>query len=96
MLIFTSLISILITWWSIYELFYSPRARIKKLWEEVFSIASKIHDINKKYPEGSLFVIRAYEKEREKRDTMINTLLDYYFDPEEDREYVEENRATQN
>ena len=36
-----------------------------------------------------------FEKAMAKREKMINALLDYYFDPVEDREYIKEKRPEQ-
>jgi hypothetical protein len=82
----------LVAWGLVYEFLYSPKARIKRLWKEVFLISSKIYE-QKKLSEGTYDpLVRAYEKIIEKKEKMIGSLLEYYFDPEEDGEYIHENK----
>jgi hypothetical protein len=74
---------------------YSPRAHIASLWREAFALSFKVglakgfsrsdSDFNKK---------EQYEIARSKKYKLINALLDYYFDPEKDKKYVQENRVT--
>lgn len=76
----------------IYEFFYSPKARVRRLWKEVFTISHEIGKYNSKDSVEDSSVKEPYEKTMRKKEKMINALLDYYFDPEEDREYIKENR----
>lgn len=66
------------TWGLVYEYYYSPKARIKKLYREI----SKLKLLS---PSDSLIVLT----EANKKGKMINALIDYYFDPVEDKEYIE-------
>lgn len=82
----------LMGWWIVYELLYSPKARIKRLWKEIFTIAYKIGDIRKRFGENYNDPLTgAYERINDKKKKMIKAILEYYFDPEEDEEYIREN-----
>ena len=82
----------LTTWVFLYEYLYSPKARIRRLWNEIFVIS---HETGKHSSEDSVadsLIKESFEKAIQKKEKMINSLLDYYFDPEEDRGYIEENK----
>ncbi len=90
--ILTILATAFITWVLAYEGFYSPKARIKRLRKEIYTISS---EIGKLYTNDSVvdsLTLKPYENAIHKKEKMINVLLDYHFDPEEDQEYIEENR----
>lgn len=76
-----------------YELWFSPKAMIEKLWKEVFKFSHEIGKLKKLNEEvGWRINIGAWQKQIDKREKLINALLEYYFDPEEDEEYISENR----
>lgn len=81
-----------ITWVVTSELFYSPKARVRQLWKEVFKLAQKVGEQKKRFPDIPNPLADAYEKIIYKKKQMINALLEYHFDPEEDQEYIQENR----
>jgi len=83
------------TWLLIYLYFYSPKARIERLWEEVLKIAFKKKEQEKITGDVHDLLAGEYEKIIRKKHKMINALLDYYFNPKEDGEYIEENRPHQ-
>ena len=85
------LATVVITWLFVHEYLYSPKAYIRRLWKEVFVILRRSNDHMKNYNDNG-FLEGVYEKELQKRYKIINALLDYYFDPEEDSEYIEDNR----
>ncbi|MEK7652274.1 MAG: hypothetical protein AAB351_03720 [Patescibacteria group bacterium] len=75
-------------------IFYSPKAHINSLWKEIFKLSFKIGSLKGVwYPYGDTLRKDRYEIEREKKRKIINALLDYYFDDEKDKEYIEENKA---
>lgn len=76
------------------EIFYTPKSRIRRLWNEIFKIEKLKAENIKKSGDPVLFnfILSHYELPIEKKKKMINALLDYYFDPEVDAEYIEENR----
>jgi len=84
--ILSFLIVILVTWFILDRNCYSPRAQIKMLWKEVHKLSELI------YGTRSGYVPDCIKEKRTKLGKFINSLLDYYFDSEEDREYREENR----
>jgi hypothetical protein len=84
--------TVIITWLIVRELFYSPRARVKKLWKGISRLSREVGEQNKRFPDVPNPMVDVYEKIIYKKKRMINALLDYHFDPEEDQEYIEENR----
>ena len=82
-----------LTWLLIHEVFYSPKAQIKRLWKEVFVLTHKMSKYNSSNSFVDSIVKDPYEKVIHKKKQMINALLDYHFDLEEDQEYIEENRS---
>lgn len=85
---------VFLTWWFFYNFFYSPRALIKRLWKKELKLASELGKMRKgvEMPEVIEGINSVYLPHMEKNGKMINALLDYYFDPEEDEEYIQENR----
>ncbi|MCU0680139.1 MAG: hypothetical protein MUF50_02425 [Planctomycetes bacterium] len=94
--IFYLILVILATWWITSSFFKkyvcSPRARVEKLWKEIFSIA-QIMDKEKNNSAKSFLYI-SYQYGINEKYKMINALLDYYFNPknEDDRSYIQENK----
>lgn len=85
---------IALTWWVLYNFFYSPKALIGRLWKKELNLASELGKMRKgvEMPEVIEGINSAYLPHMEKIGKMINALLDYYFDMEEDEEYIKENR----
>lgn len=81
-----------ITFVILYEFLFSPQARIRILWKEIFKIDTKIGEM--KNNGGYNPMIGLCEDIILKKKKMINALLDYYFNPEEDEEYIKENRPS--
>jgi hypothetical protein len=82
----------LVMWLIAENTIYSPKARIERLWKEIFAITTKIVEQEKRF--GKIYnpLVNLYEKENLKKKKMINALLEYYFKPEEDEEYIRENK----
>ena len=72
--------------------FSSPKAQVKRLWKEILEISFKMGKLKKEFPSIPSSIIYEYEKVIHKKEKMINALLDYYFDPEDDQDYIEDNR----
>lgn len=75
--------------------FYSPKNHIKELWEEIYDFMFKIREWEIKTHDIPYFSDSfGLQSKIEKRKKLINALIDYYFDPEEDedKEYIQENR----
>ena len=81
-----------LTWLLIHEVFYSPKAQIKRLWKEVFVLTHRMSKYNSDDSFVDSIAKDPYEKVIHKKKQMINALLNYHFDPEEDQEYIKENR----
>lgn len=97
-IVITAIVSFGITWWFLNEYLYSPKAKIKKYWKEIFEITStitKIRNAGKDTQGNQVYPIdlSGFECQIENRKKVINALLDHYFASEEDREYAEKNRA---
>lgn len=70
---------------------YSPKAQVKRLWKQINKLNKlKIdcgNDSTRDYiVNGSIHTAISNNKKK------INILLDYYFDSEEDEEYISKNR----
>ncbi len=73
-----------------YHFFYSPKARVKRLWGKIYRLSSIF-----KNPEVlPAYVTYPTELAKNKIGKEINSLLDNEFDPEEDKEYIETNKYT--
>lgn len=70
-------------------LFYSPKSHIEQLWKEIFDFTRKLEKFDE-----YMFSFSLQHAIRERR-TLINALLDLYFDLEEDAEYISGNRPDQ-
>ena len=88
--ILTTLLWILGTWSLVYNLFYSPRAQVRRLSKQMFNIPIKLARAKKKFDDKDNYFYDACKKALESRYKIIIALLDFYFDPEEDKEYIEE------
>lgn len=79
--------------WMFFEnYFYSPKFRIKKLWNEIFKISEEIGKL-KKFEDSAGYHglgIEELEKISNIRGNLINTLLDYHFPNSEEDEEIEE------
>ena len=82
---------VFVVWGVVYEVFYSPKARIRRLWKEVLSISFKIGEQKKISPDIHNPLIAEYRSIIERKKKMISALLEYYLDPEKDEEYIHEN-----
>jgi len=78
------------TWYILNESFYSPKERIKRLRKKVH----KYSDVINKLHTDVYSIGEPYKIQRNKVGKVINSLLDYHFDQEEDKQYIEENRYT--
>ena len=76
--------TIVLTWFVANELFHSPKARIKILWREIFKLTREITKYNSEDSVADSLIKKSYEKAISKKKKMINALLDYHFDSEED------------
>lgn len=77
------------------SILFSPKAQIKELWKQIFKLSYKIGELRKKNPEFDPLSEWLYTEESNKHGKMINALLEYHFDPENDKEYIEENRYSE-
>lgn len=84
------LITILVTWFLVYNLFYSPRAQIRKLSRQMFNIPIKLARAKKKLGDENNILYDACKKSLEVRHKAIIALLDLYFDTKNDKEFIEE------
>jgi hypothetical protein len=72
-----------------FHFIYSPKAQIKRLWKEIFEITKK-----EKIMRGDSFysqIDAIFDSAINKRKKMIRDILDNYFDPEEDQDFIKEN-----
>jgi len=76
-----------------YEYFFSPKATIKRLWKDILSIAMKISEMKKESTEDYNPLVLEYENIIAKKEKLIKNLIEYYLDPEEDEEFIEEYKA---
>lgn len=102
------LLLICIGWWAGYIFWYSPKAQIKRLWKQIHQITFALEKDKKEHPDiiwGICRLVRvgwwifsyiADESVIEKKGKMINALLDYYFNQEEDAEFIEQNKYKDN
>lgn len=80
----------------LYVKYFSPKARIQRLWKEVFKLTYELAEIRKKADGMTLYHFNvSYGKAIRKRYSLINGILDYYFDPEEDESYIKEHRPNE-
>lgn len=80
------------SWYAVYSNLYSPEARIKKLWNEIFEMTNIINGYEREDNVATFIITDPYKNQIVKKKKMINALLDYYFDSKEDEEYIVGNR----
>lgn len=78
----------------VYEFLYSPKAQIKRLWKEIYKISFQIGKSKKIFENDYDPFAAECKKIIDKKEKMINALLEYYFDPENDTEYIQENKPS--
>lgn len=83
---------IFLTWFLTYNLFYSPRAQIRRLLKQMFNIPIKLARAKRDLGDEDNYLRNTCKKALEARYKIIIALLDFYFHPEEDREYIEEKK----
>jgi len=86
----TIFLCVIFTWFLTYHLLYSPRAEIRTLLRQMFNIPIKLSKAKRKIGDEDNYFYNTCKKALEIRYKMIITLLDFYFNPEEDKEYIEE------
>jgi replication-associated recombination protein RarA len=83
---------ILATWFILDQYYYSPKNQIKRLWNKVHKLSELINKLGSDYIPD--YISDSPKDKINKIGKVINSLLDYHFDSEEDKEYIEENRYT--
>jgi len=71
---------------------YSPKAQVKSLWKQIHKLTQFRLDCGNDSVRDSL-VNSTTDKLISEKKKRINILLDYDFDPEEDKEFVAQHRA---
>lgn len=72
---------------------FTPKNLIKGLWKELNSLQSKARNLSREDPANDTIGYGNHlNAEIDKRARLINALLDYFFDPEEDEQYISDNR----
>lgn len=79
-----------------YYFYYSPRAEIKRLLRQMYKIPIKCAKARISSKDNENFYYNTAKTALTKRNKIINDLLsvDYYFDPEKDKKYIEEKKST--
>jgi len=75
--------------------FYSPKKHIEHLWKEIYKYSSYIGDFKKRENEDHTIdpiILEPFKKEISRREKLINEVMDFYLDPEDDGDYIEEYR----
>lgn len=70
---------------------YSPKAQIKQQWKAIQRLGGAKIDF-KEDSVASYIVNSPYDEAILKRKKVINSLLDIYFDPGKDEDYIKQNR----
>jgi hypothetical protein len=78
------------TWFFVYNFLYSPRAQINRILKQMFNIPIKLRKSKQKLGDEDNYFYKECKKALTARYKIIISLLDYYFDPKEDKEYIEE------
>lgn len=86
------IILFLCLWWIIYNILYSPKARIRILQREIYRLPIKTARLKRSRPDLADHLIKNCKNRISMKHKMTNVLLDYYFDTEEDKEYIEKIR----
>jgi hypothetical protein len=76
----------------IYNIFYSPKARIRIIWRQIYRIPIKMARAKRQMPDEARHFDEMSKQALDIRYRVINALLEYHFDPEEDKEYIQENK----
>lgn len=77
-------------WLIIYNLFFSPKARVRRLFKEIYKIPIKLARLKRSRLDLTSDISQKCEIELNSRYKMINALLEYNFDSEIDKEYIKE------
>jgi hypothetical protein len=83
-------IILIILWIAIYNILYSPKARIRIILRQINRMPLKVAKAKRKMPDEAKRFDEAQEIALNKRHKMLDALLSYYFDPEKDKEYIDE------
>jgi len=77
-------------------LFYSPKTHIKELWKEIFKLTGIKKNLENSSDSVLESVLSPTMKDLDnnilKRENLINNLIDCYLDPEEDKEFIRDNK----
>jgi len=88
-IIFVVLLVVFINWIS--KKLYNPKYHIARLWLEINGLIKQI-----KEAEDKEFVYGLYRDEIQKKEILIRSIVRCYFNPEEDKEYIEANVPAKN
>lgn len=88
--IFIILICVVGTWFLTYNLFYSPEAQIRRLIKQMFNIPIKLARAKRKMGDEDNYFYNYCKKALDLRHKTIIALLNLYFDPEVDKNYIQE------
>lgn len=98
-ILLVAIISACVTWGLLYELFYGPKARVKRLWNEMFKYAYEIGKYKKESKDANHGVydqfVSILESKSNKTGKLINAILEYEYQDEnneEEKEYVADNK----
>lgn len=83
----------LVTWWLAYHYLYSPKAQIKKLWDEVFKLTYDFRQIREASTEAGWAASEGFNHQINKRKALIKAILEHSFDPEKDADYIHEHKT---
>ncbi len=83
-----------LAWIIIYKIFYSREAQVRRILKSMYNLPIKFSRFKRDYGKESYneFNIACIEQ-LEGRYKFINALLDYRFDPEVDKGYIQENKT---
>lgn len=75
----------LLTWATLYEYVYSPKAQVRGLWKKVYKLAAELGEQRKA---GEVFepIAYAYQKKMDEIGAYINATLDYHLKDSEDKD----------
>ena len=75
-------------WWMLYAFLYSPKARIRRLFKEIYNIPIRIARPKRNVPEANNDGSDKCRAMLTSRYKMIEAILEYNFDTETDKEYI--------
>ncbi len=75
--------------WFLTQRFYSPRAQIERLLKEMYNIPIKLVRRKRQMQDNSNRFEDMCRDALNRRYKMLEALLNYYFDPEENKEYIQ-------